>query len=58
MMKSRRGDYVVLTISDNGQGLSSAEIERIFEPFFTKKNNGAKRNGTGLNSRLGDGKRS
>jgi PAS domain S-box-containing protein len=40
------GDYVVLTISDNGIGIAPDEINRIFEPFYTKKKMG--RSGTGL----------
>lgn len=40
------GDYAVLTVSDNGIGLSPEEKERIFEPFYTKKKMG--RSGTGL----------
>ena len=40
------GDYVVLTITDSGVGVSSKDIERIFEPFYTKKVMG--RSGTGL----------
>ena len=42
----REGDYVVLTVRDNGPGLPPADIERIFEPFYTKKVMG--RSGTGL----------
>jgi PAS domain S-box-containing protein len=42
----REGDYVVLTVSDNGKGISSADIKKIFEPFYTKKVMG--RSGTGL----------
>ncbi|MGA9536128.1 MAG: ATP-binding protein [Desulfobacterales bacterium] len=40
------GDYVELQISDNGVGIASSDIERIFEPFYTKKVMG--RSGTGL----------
>jgi PAS domain S-box-containing protein len=40
------GDYVVLTVSDNGTGMSPEDRERIFEPFYTKKKMG--RSGTGL----------
>jgi PAS domain S-box-containing protein len=42
----REGDYVVLTVSDNGRGISSTDIKKIFEPFYTKKVMG--RSGTGL----------
>jgi len=30
----REGDYVVLTVSDTGKGISAMEIEKIFEPFY------------------------
>jgi len=40
------GEYAVLSISDTGSGISEVEINRIFEPFYTKKVMG--RSGTGL----------
>ncbi len=42
----RIGEYILLTVSDNGIGISPKHIERIFEPFYTNKTMG--RNGTGL----------
>ncbi|MHB8770796.1 MAG: PAS domain-containing hybrid sensor histidine kinase/response regulator [Syntrophales bacterium] len=42
----QRGDYCVLTVADNGTGISPADMEKIFEPFYTKKVMG--RSGTGL----------
>ncbi|MHB8907868.1 MAG: PAS domain S-box protein [Syntrophales bacterium] len=42
----KQGDYVVLTVSDTGTGITPENRERIFEPFYTKKTMG--RNGTGL----------
>jgi CheY-like chemotaxis protein len=40
------GQYVTLTIEDTGQGIASADLDRIFEPFYTKKVMG--RSGSGL----------
>ncbi len=42
----QEGDYAVLQVSDNGRGISSQDIGKIFEPFYTKKVMG--RSGTGL----------
>ncbi len=41
-----KGDYATLTVKDTGIGISPEDIERIFEPFYTKKTMG--RSGTGL----------
>jgi len=40
------GDYVVLTVSDTGEGISQNDIKHIFEPFYTRKVMG--KSGTGL----------
>ena len=38
--------YAILSVSDEGPGISPDDLERIFEPFFTKKVMG--KSGTGL----------
>jgi CheY-like chemotaxis protein len=44
--EATKGDYVLLTVSDNGRGISAKDVGKIFEPFYTKKVMG--RSGTGL----------
>jgi len=44
-LKMSAGDYIELSVSDNGPGISSTVKERIFEPYFTTKKEDE---GTGL----------
>jgi two-component system cell cycle sensor histidine kinase/response regulator CckA len=40
------GEYIAIKISDTGVGISKNDLNKIFEPFFTKKKMG--KSGTGL----------
>jgi len=40
------GEYVILSVSDDGSGLSPEDLEKIFDPFYSKKIMG--KSGTGL----------
>lgn len=44
-LKVEPGEYVVLTVSDTGPGISPEVIDRIFDPYFTTKQTGK---GTGM----------
>ncbi len=42
------GDYVVLRVSDTGKGIDEEDIEKIFEPYYSRKTVGASGTGLGL----------
>jgi PAS domain S-box-containing protein len=50
--KEKPGDYVVVSVSDNGAGMSETTLARLYEPFFTTKEVGK---GTGLGLSTVDG---
>ncbi len=42
----QEGDYAILSVTDDGAGIPAPNLEKIFEPFYTKEVMG--RSGTGL----------
>ncbi len=44
----KAGGYTLLSVSDEGSGISPEDLERIFEPFYTKKTIGLSGTGLGL----------
>jgi two-component system cell cycle sensor histidine kinase/response regulator CckA len=44
----RQGEYVALRVRDTGIGIDPSDIEKIFEPYFSKKKMGRSGSGLGL----------
>ncbi|MEW5796136.1 MAG: ATP-binding protein [Candidatus Zixiibacteriota bacterium] len=44
----QHGDYAVLSVQDTGTGIDPADIDKIFEPYYSKKKMGSSGSGLGL----------
>ncbi|HEB51081.1 MAG TPA: transporter substrate-binding domain-containing protein [Desulfobulbus sp.] len=42
------GEYVVLTVADTGIGIAAEDLDRVFEPFYSKKHMARSGSGLGL----------
>jgi PAS domain S-box-containing protein len=47
LLTLRQGDYVRISIRDEGPGIAEEDLQRVFDPYFTKKQMGNEK-GTGL----------
>lgn len=52
-----KGDYVVITIADTGDGISKENLQKVYEPFYSSKAHG-KGTGLGLSMVYGFAKKS
>jgi two-component system, cell cycle sensor histidine kinase and response regulator CckA len=46
--KIKPGDYIILSVKDTGMGIDSQDLEKIFEPYYSKKKMGTSGSGLGL----------
>ena len=46
--KIRAGEYILLKIKDTGIGIDASELDKVFEPYFSKKKMGVSGSGLGL----------
>jgi signal transduction histidine kinase len=48
LMKQTNDAWVQIAVEDSGPGISPADLEHIFDPFYTTKHSSGEREGTGL----------
>jgi len=46
--KIEPGDYIVIIVSDTGMGIEAKDLDKIFEPYYSKKKMGSSGSGLGL----------
>ena len=46
--KVKHGDYILLQVRDTGMGIDPKDMDKIFEPYFSKKEMGTSGSGLGL----------
>jgi len=48
IFENAQGEYVVLRVTDDAEGIRPEDIKRMFEPFYTKRQMGRSGSGLGL----------
>jgi PAS domain S-box-containing protein len=44
----QQGEYIIFSVKDNGPGIEKDDLEKIFEPYYSKKKMGTSGSGLGL----------